>query len=110
MYFVKLRSLEAFCAAVEEGSISGAARRMYLTQPSVSERLAELEREAGVPLLVRSRRGVSPTARGEALYAMALQVLEGVREIEGTLREFRAEQDGDDGARVPNSDPSHPDA
>ena len=110
MRLVKFRSLEAFCAAVEEGSISGAARRMYLSQPSVSERLAELEREAGTPLLIRSRRGVSPTARGETLYAMARHVLEEVREIESTLRAF---QDGDeDGAAdgQPSPAPHHPDA
>ena len=105
MHFVKLRSLEAFCAAVEEGSISGAARRMYLTQPSVSSRLAELEREAGVPLLTRTRRGVSPTAHGETLYNMAHRLLEEVREIEDTMREFR---DGD--GESTTVAPRHPDA
>lgn len=101
MRSVKFRSLEAFCAAVEEGSISGAARRMYLSQPSVSERLAELEREAGVPLLIRSQRGVSPTTRGEWLYTMARHVLDEVGEIEVTLRGFR------DGDEAPGSAPHH---
>ena len=108
MRLVKFRSLEAFCAAVEEGSISGAARRMYLSQPSVSERLAKLEREAGAPLLIRSRRGVSPTERGETLYAMARHVLEQVREIESTLREFQVGNDDGEADGQPSLGPHHP--
>jgi DNA-binding transcriptional LysR family regulator len=68
---MKLRSLEAFCSAVEEGSISGAARRMYLSHPTVSERLAELEREVQMPLLERSRQGIMPTPQGTVLYERA---------------------------------------
>ncbi|ABG04576.1 transcriptional regulator, LysR family [Rubrobacter xylanophilus DSM 9941] len=90
---MRLRFLEAFCAAVEEGSISGAARRMYLAQPSVSERLAELEREARVPLLVRSRRGVEPTEQGRLLYERARRVLDEVERVEEVLRSLRVRRE-----------------
>lgn len=90
---MKLRSLQAFCAAVEEGTVSGAARRMYLSQPSVSERLAELEREAGVPLLKRSRRGVKPTEQGALLYEHARRVLDETRTLEHILRTLRDRHD-----------------
>jgi DNA-binding transcriptional LysR family regulator len=86
---MKLRSLEAFCAAVEEGSISGAARRMYLSQPSVSDRLAELEREARVPLLKRSRRGVELTDQGALLYEGARRALDEMKALEGVLKTLR---------------------
>lgn len=90
---MKLRSLEAFCAAVEEGTISGAARRMYLSQPSVSERLAELEREARVPLLKRSRRGVEPTEQGALLYEHARRALDEIRALDRVLRSLRDKHD-----------------
>lgn len=86
---MKLRALEAFCAAVEEKSISAAARRMYLSQPTVSERLMELEREARVPLLKRSRRGVELTVEGVALYDQARKVLDEVKALELALHNLR---------------------
>lgn len=90
---MKLRSIEAFCAAVEEKSISAAARRMYLTQPTVSERLAELERETQVPLLRRSRHGVQLTSEGAAFYEQARKVLDEVKVLHSTVRDLRGEGD-----------------
>lgn len=90
---VKLRSLEAFCAAVEERTISGAARRMYLSQPSVSDRLSELEQEAHAPLLQRSRHGVEPTEQGALLYEHARRVLEEIRSLERLLRTLGDQRD-----------------
>lgn len=90
---MKLKSLEAFCSAVEERSISGAARRMYLSQPSVSERLAELEREAGIPLLRRSRLGVEVTLEGAAFYERASKLLREVHALEQTLHALRNKDD-----------------
>ncbi len=87
---MKLRSIEAFCAAVEEKSISGAARRMYLSQSSVSERMTELEREAGVPLMRRSRQGVVLTDQGTLFYEHARKVLDEVKALEQTLHTLRA--------------------
>lgn len=78
---MRFKSLEAFCAAVEEKTISGAARRLYLSQPSVSERLAVLEREAGVELLKRSRRGVELTQHGVVVYEQARKLLEEARTL-----------------------------
>lgn len=87
---LKLRSVEAFCTAVEEKSISGAARRMYLSQSSVSERMTELEREAGVSLLERSRQGVVLTDQGTLFYEHARKVLDEVKALERTLRTLHA--------------------
>lgn len=90
---MKLKSLEAFCAAIEEGSITGAARRMYLSQPSVSDRLVELEREARVPLLKRSRRGVLPTQEGEMLYECVRSLLKELESVEQTLSQLRGQRE-----------------
>lgn len=90
---MKLRSLEAFCAAVEERTISGAARRMYISQPSVSDRLAELEREAQVQLLKRSPQGVEPTEHGALLYKHARKALDEVRGVDHLLHKLRSKRD-----------------
>jgi DNA-binding transcriptional LysR family regulator len=90
---MKLRSLEAFCAAIEEQTISGAARRMYLSQPSVSERLTELEREARTPLLKRSRRGVEPTEQGAVLYVQARKALDEIHKVDRVLRNLCEDRD-----------------
>ncbi len=90
---MKLRSIEAFCVAVEEKSISAAARRMYLTQPTISERLAELERETQVPLLLRSRHGVQLTNEGATFYEQARKVLDEVQALHSTVQGLRDEGD-----------------
>lgn len=65
----------AFLAVLEEGSLSAAARRLKVTQPTVRARLEALERALGSRLFTRSVRGLVPTAQarvlGEAARAMA---------------------------------------
>lgn len=50
-----------FLAVVNSGSLSGAARALGLTQPTVGRQIEEFERQLGVPLFTRSRHGVKPT-------------------------------------------------
>lgn len=90
---MKLRSIEAFCVTVEEESISAAARRMYLSQPSVSERLTELEREVRAPLLERSRSGVRLTSEGTLFYEKARSVLNEMAGLRSTLCELQEKAD-----------------
>ncbi|MGI9612826.1 MAG: LysR family transcriptional regulator [Acidimicrobiales bacterium] len=73
---MELRDLRAFEAAVRTGSISRAARELTLTQPSLTERIAKLERVVGAPLLVRSNRGVTTTPTGGRLLPHARRCLE----------------------------------
>ncbi len=64
----------SFGAVMREGSLSGGARALGLTQPSVSRHIEALEQAVGGALFVRSHRGLSPTDRAAALrpYADAL--------------------------------------
>src|SRR5258705_429318 len=64
---MELRHLRYFVAVAEEGSLTVAAeRRLHTAQPSVSRQIRDLEYEVGVPLLVRSARGVELTDSGRA--------------------------------------------
>ena len=55
MQTLNLKQLEAFCAVVERGSFTAAAEALYLAQSTVSGHILALEKDIGVPLLVRSR-------------------------------------------------------
>ncbi|MCA9291329.1 MAG: hydrogen peroxide-inducible genes activator [Phycisphaerales bacterium] len=83
---MELRQLRYFVAVAEAGTISRAAARCGITQPSLSQQIMKLERELGVELLDRLGRGVAMTDAGRALLARARPILGAVREIEGSLR------------------------
>src|SRR5439155_145457 len=72
---VELREMRAFVAVVEEGSLSAAARRLHVSQPALSQTMAALERQVGIPLLVRRNTGVQATEAGTALLTEARAVL-----------------------------------
>jgi LysR family transcriptional regulator, carnitine catabolism transcriptional activator len=82
-----------FLAAVEEGSVTRAANRAHIAQPSLSQALRALERELGVDLFVRVGRGVRLSSAGEALVGPARQVLRAmdeVRDVVAGVVELRA--------------------
>jgi DNA-binding transcriptional LysR family regulator len=84
---VDLRALRYFVAAFEEGSVTAAARRCAISQPSITAALQGLEASLGVRLFVRSRQGLAPTRDAEILHGRALGLLAEATAIE---REFRA--------------------
>lgn len=71
---MKLSALQALVAAVEEGSLRAAARRMGVSQPALTKMVRELEIELAAPLLERHSQGVRPTAQGQVLFEHALKV------------------------------------
>jgi DNA-binding transcriptional LysR family regulator len=73
-----LRRLRLFLAVVDHGGFTRAAEAMFVSQPSVSQAMRELEAELGTPLFHRVGRGVVLTAAGEALVGPARQVLRDV--------------------------------
>lgn len=90
---MKLEGLSTFVAVAETGSISAAARRLGLSKSVVSDRLAELERSLGAPLLHRSTRKLSLTEDGTSFLESAAQITRDVEaaavmvaERRGTLR------------------------
>jgi DNA-binding transcriptional LysR family regulator len=69
----------AFLAVLRDGTLSGAARELGLTQPTLGRQIAELERRLGTALFVRSQRGLVPTdaARDIAPHAQAMAAAAG---------------------------------
>lgn len=63
-----LEDLYAFCAVIEFGTLSAAARERGETKGSISRRLSRLEQRLGVALLARTPRSVSATEEGTAFY------------------------------------------
>jgi LysR family transcriptional regulator, regulator of abg operon len=61
------RALRTFLAVCREGSISGAARRLNVTQPAVSATINQLEYSVGEPLFSRARSGITLTPAGIVL-------------------------------------------
>jgi DNA-binding transcriptional LysR family regulator len=69
------RSIETFLWVVKLGSFRGAAQRLNTTQPAISQRIAQLEREMGVKLLNRDHRAASPTPSGRQMMVYAEKLI-----------------------------------
>jgi DNA-binding transcriptional LysR family regulator len=80
-----LRRLRLFLAVVDEGGFTRAAQAEFVSQPSVSQAIRELEAELGTPLFHRVGRGVALTAAGEALVGPARQTLRDVEAARGAV-------------------------
>jgi DNA-binding transcriptional LysR family regulator len=83
---LRLRDLHVLIAVVHAGSMAKAALALGVSQPVVSEAIADLEAAVGVRLVDRSHRGVTPTLYGEAILARSKVVFDelrqGIRDIE----------------------------
>lgn len=72
---MEIAALQAFVAVAEAGSFSLASERLYLTQPAISKRIAQLEAELDTRLFDRIGRTISLTESGKALLPRAQQIL-----------------------------------
>lgn len=83
---MELHQLRYFVAAAEAGSMSRAAERCRVAQPSLSQQIKKLERSVGAALFDRLGRGVALTEAGRALLPRARRILAEVRDAEANLR------------------------
>lgn len=72
---MNLRRLKYFVKIVDIGSLTQAAEVLHIAQPALSQQVATLEGELDQQLLIRSRRGVTPTPAGKILYIHAQTIL-----------------------------------
>ena len=73
---MEFKQLEAFVAVVDYGSFSEAARKLYLTQPTISAHVRSLEEELHTKLILRTTKKTTITTRGYQLYDSAVRMLE----------------------------------
>jgi DNA-binding transcriptional LysR family regulator len=81
----RLKQLRAFCHAAQTGSISEAAERLYLSQPTVSLQIQALERELETVLFERRGPKIKLTPEGETLYTLSQPLVEGMDKLQETF-------------------------
>ncbi len=80
-----VKQLKYFVAVVEAGSLSKAALKLAVSQPSLSQQIGTMEYEMGAPLLLRSTAGVRPTQAGNTLYRHAQTILKQFEQMRGEV-------------------------
>jgi DNA-binding transcriptional LysR family regulator len=91
---MNLHQLLVFRTIAEEGSFRGAADKLFLSQPSVSQQIAALEREYAVRLFDRKGRTIALTPEGRALHILADDLLRAADEIPVRFRALKTLQAG----------------
>lgn len=84
-----LKQLEYFQSIYEEGSISKAAEKLYISQQGLSKAILALEKELDCKLFERNPKGVVLTKAGEALVVPAAELLEKKNDIIKKMNRFR---------------------
>jgi DNA-binding transcriptional LysR family regulator len=81
----RLKQIRAFCQVVRSGSITVASQKLFLSQPSVTLQIQALERELKTTLFERRGPTMRLTPDGEALYALAEPLVQGVDGLHATF-------------------------
>ncbi|MCS3469736.1 DNA-binding transcriptional LysR family regulator [Pseudomonas sp. JUb42] len=81
-------SLRLFVSVIEKGTIAAAAKREHIAAAAVSKRLSELEALLDAQLLVRSNKGITPTAAGVSLLYLARSALNNLNDIVVQMRDY----------------------
>jgi len=71
-----IRELRYFAAVFSERNLTAAAKRCFISQPSISAAITNLEAELGTTLFVRHKKGMSPTASAEEFHGVARRIID----------------------------------
>ncbi len=71
-----IRELRYFAAVFAERNLTAAARRCFISQPSISAAITNLEAELGTTLFIRHKKGMAPTASAEQFHAVARRIID----------------------------------
>ncbi|MEV0916921.1 LysR substrate-binding domain-containing protein [Streptomyces sp. NPDC049967] len=86
---VTLNQLEVLLRVLEHQGFSGAAKSLFMSQPSVSNHIRNLEHSCGIQLVHRTSAGARPTPAGEVVAEHARQVFAVMDSLERTVADFR---------------------
>ncbi|PKF81422.1 LysR family transcriptional regulator [Vibrio sp. vnigr-6D03] len=84
---MELRTLRYFLKVYEVGSVSGAAKYCFVSQPSITSAIKNLESVLNTTLFVRHARGVAPTPAAQQLYPEAKRMIDSEKNILQTFRD-----------------------
>jgi len=87
---LEVRRLQIFTAVAECGSFTAAAEALFMTHSAVSQQMALLERQVGVPLMIRGPRGVELTEPGKLLAERSVGLLGTIASIEREMSDLKA--------------------
>lgn len=91
---MNLRRLKYFVKIVDVGSLTQAADILHIAQPALSQQLATLEGEVNQQLLIRTKRGVTPTEAGKTLYSHAQSILRQCEQAQSAIDRVGASLSG----------------
>ncbi|MDR1773839.1 MAG: LysR family transcriptional regulator [Clostridioides sp.] len=89
-----IKQLEVFVTVVKFKSFSKASKELFLTQPTVSTHIQNLEKELGTVLLNRSNRIITPTKSGNILYDHAIFILNNFKKAIYDIKEYSGKIEG----------------
>ena len=92
---MEIRVLKYFLAIAREGSITGAANSLHLTQPTLTRQIQELEKELNQKLLIRGKYKVTLTPEGMILKKRAQEIIEMVEKTEAEFQTLSDTISGD---------------
>ena len=92
---MEIRVLNYFVETAIQNSITKAAKRLHVTQPTLSKQLKDLEDELGQKLFIRSNYSVKLTSEGELLYKRAVDILSMVNKTENEFKSMNNFTGGD---------------
>jgi DNA-binding transcriptional LysR family regulator len=89
---LNLRQIEAFKAVIENGTVSGGAELLNISQPAMSQLVAHMETDSGLKLFDRVKGRLVPTERGMRLYDEISRIFAGVRQVQNAVEAIRREE------------------
>ncbi len=92
---MEIRVLKYFLAVAREGTITGAANSLHLTQPTLTRQLQELEKELGQQLLIRGKQRITLTPEGMFLRKRAEEIVDMVEKTESEFHSINDIVGGD---------------
>ena len=87
-----IRELRYFAAVFRERNLTAAARRCFISQPSISAAITNLEAELGTTLFIRHKKGVVPTEAAEQFHAVARRIIDDTDAARNLFRKPSARQ------------------
>lgn len=85
---IKINQLKYFISTVETGSLTAAAKNLFISQPALSKQLQQLETDLGCPLFRRKTTGLALTEAGKYFYDRANRIVQDVEQLTFDMKAF----------------------